>query len=274
MVVQSIKQFMKQVIPSVLWRPISNLYWSWYNRGRHKLSAAVSVRRRKDAASLRSYHNKYSGRRCFVIGNGPSLRKTDLSFLRDEITFGANRLYLNFPEMGFTSTFLVITNILVVEQCALDLKKLIIPKFITWRARKWMKDDARTIFLDTDYTLPETFAQEVSGRVYEGNTVTYTSLQLAYHMGFSKVILIGVDHHYDTQGPANTVVVSQGEDPNHFHPDYFGKGFRWQLPDLVGSERAYKMARENFARDGREILDATIGGRLTIFPKVNYEDLF
>lgn len=271
---QSLKQLIKRVTPNSVWRPISNLYWFLYNRGRHQLAGVVSLRRRHDVGRLRTYHNKYEGKRCFVIGNGPSLRQTDLSYLRDEITFGANRLYLNFHDMGFTSTFLVITNILVVEQCADDLKALSIPKFITWRARKWMKDDDSTIFVDTDYTLPETFAQDVSGRVYEGNTVTYTSLQLAYHMGFSKVILVGVDHHYDTKGPANKVVVSQGEDPNHFHPDYFGEGFRWQLPDLVGSERAYKMAEENFARDGREIIDATIGGRLTIFPKVKYEDLF
>jgi hypothetical protein len=34
------------------------------------------------------------------------------------------------------------------------------------------------------------------------------------------------------------------------------------------------MAREAYARDGRTILDATIGGKLTIFPKVDYESLF
>ncbi len=209
-----------------------------------------------------------------MIGNGPSLRKTDLNLLRDEITFGANRFYLLFPELGFTSTFLVASNTLVIEQCAEELKSLSVPKFVTWRARKWMKDDPETIFLDTDYTLPETFSGDVSGRVYEGNTVTYVSLQLAYHMGFEQVILIGVDHHFTTKGPANTVVVSGGDDPNHFDRNYFGKGFRWQLPDLEGSERAYKLARESFESSGRLILDATVGGKLAIFPKVDYTSLF
>ncbi len=69
-------------------------------------------------------------------------------------------------------------------------------------------------------------------------------------------------------------MTSEGDDPNHFHPGYFGKGFRWQLPDLDTSEVAYAMARQAYEKDGRRIVDATIGGKLTIFPKVNYDDLF
>ncbi len=271
---QTVKSQLKRITPKFIWQPASNLYWFWHNRGRHQVSAAISSRLRNDMERLRAYRDRYKGQRCFVIGNGPSLRKTDLSLLRDEVTFGANRLYLLFPELGFTSTFLVASNTLVIEQCAEELISLAVPKFVTWRARKWMKDDPGTIFLDTDYTLPETFSKDVSGRVYEGSTVTYVSLQLAYHMGFEQVILIGVDHHFMTKGPSNTVVVSGGDDPNHFHPDYFGKGFRWQLPDLEGSERGYKLAKEGFESSGRVVLDATVGGKLAIFPKVDYASLF
>jgi hypothetical protein len=99
-------------------------------------------------------------------------------------------------------------------------------------------------------------------------------MQLAFHMGFEQVILVGVDHSFVTQGKPHTEVVSQGDDPNHFSPDYFGKGFRWQLPDLETSEIAYRLARKTFESSGREILDATIGGKLTIFPKVDYLSLF
>jgi hypothetical protein len=93
-------------------------------------------------------------------------------------------------------------------------------------------------------------------------------------MGFRKVILIGVDHNFSTKGRPNTTIVSQGEDPDHFDANYFGKGFRWQLPDLETSERAYRMARENYAAVNREVLDATVDGKLTVFPKINYNSLF
>jgi hypothetical protein len=99
-------------------------------------------------------------------------------------------------------------------------------------------------------------------------------MQLAFHMGFQKVILVGVDHSFATQGTPHDEVVSQGDDPNHFSTNYFGKGFRWQLPDLDTSEVAYRLARQAFEADGREIVDATIGGKLTVFPKINYLELF
>ena len=85
---------------------------------------------------------------------------------------------------------------------------------------------------------------------------------------------MGVDHHFTTQGQANKTVVSEGDDPNHFSPAYFGRGFRWQLPDLETSEIAYIMARDAFQGAGREVLDATVGGRLQVFPKVDYASLF
>ncbi len=88
------------------------------------------------------------------------------------------------------------------------------------------------------------------------------------------MILIGVDHNFVTQGKPNATVISEGDDPNHFSPNYFGKGFRWQLPDLETSEMAYRMARQAYEKDGRSILDATVGGKLTVFPKVKYETLF
>ena len=50
-------------------------------------------------------------------------------------------------------------------------------------------------FLYTSYTGPH-FSSDVRGRVWEGATVTNVTLQLAFHMGFQQVILIGVDHNY------------------------------------------------------------------------------
>ena len=102
-----------------------------------------------------------------------------------------------------------------------------------------------TLFFDSDYTGSEDFNHtSLTGRIFEGFTVTYVALQLAYLMGIREAILIGVDHNFATKGPANSVVVSSGADPNHFSGSYFGQGFKWQLPDLDGSERAYQTCTE------------------------------
>jgi hypothetical protein len=264
----------KRFTPEPIWKIITSPYWWWYNRARHQAAALVSPALRRSQSAMELMKDVHRNKRCFIIGNGPSLQKTDLSLLKDEITFGMNRIYLLFPELGFTTTYYVVINTLVIEQCAPEIRELHIPKFVTWRGRQWMGGTEDTYYLDTDYTLPETFSEDVSGRVFEGSTVTYVALQIAYHMGFEKVILIGVDHSFSTKGPPNVTVVSNGEDPDHFSGSYFGKGFRWQLPDLEASERAYRMAESVFRKDGRVILDATIGGKLEVFEKVDYSNLF
>jgi len=229
--------------------------------------------RRDTRGRLAALQDSRKGERCFIIGNGPSLKQTDLTKLRGECTMGMNRIYLAFPEMGFPTTYYLSVNDLVVEQCAPDIQKLDMPKFVSWRARKWLQPADDLYFLYTTYTGPK-FARDVRGRLWEGATVTYTALQVAFFLGFQTVILIGVDHNFVTQGKPNTTVVSQGDDPNHFSPAYFGKGFRWQLPDLDTSERSYHMARAAYESAGRQVLDATVGGKLTVFPKVPYESLF
>jgi len=154
-----------------------------------------------------------------------------------------------------------------------ELQSLAIPRFFAWRAHRWLQPADDLFFLYTTYTGPR-FARDVRGRLWEGATVTYVALQLAFYLGFETVILVGVDHNFVTQGKPNTTIVSEGDDPNHFHPGYFGKGFRWQLPDLDTSERGYLLARRAYEQAGRRVLDATIGGKLQIFEKVDYNGLF
>jgi hypothetical protein len=56
--------------------------------------------------------------------------------------------------------------------------------------------------------------------------------------------------------------------------DYYKKGMGWRIPDYKGEELAYRMALKAFEADGRKIYDATIGGKLQIFPKADYCSLF
>ena len=235
--------------------------------------AYLDPRRQASIQRIRAMKDSHKGERCFIIGNGPSLKQTDLSKLRGEATFGMNRIYLAFPEMGFETTYYVAVNDLVVEQCAPDIQSLQMPRFVSWRARKWLQPDDQLNFLFTTYTGPR-FQTNLTGRLWESATVTYVALQTAFYLGFETVILIGVDHNFVTKGAPNTTVTSQGDDPNHFSPGYFGKGFRWQLPDLDTSELGYHMARQAYEKAGRKVLDATVGGKLTVFEKVDYLSLF
>lgn len=270
------KQTLKQIIPSSIWN-----FARYTNDAVRRIpelpDAYLHPWRRQSIRRLAALKDIHKGKRAFIIGNGPSLRRTDLSKLKNEFTFGMNRIYLLFPELGFHTTYFVSINDLVIEQFKDDILALPMPKFLAWRSHRHFSPQLPITqlptFLYTSYTSPR-FSKTVTGRVWEGATVTNVALQIAFHMGFEKVILIGVDHNFTSKGDANKTVVSQGDDPNHFAPNYFGKGAKWQLPDLDTSEIGYNLAHQAYREAGREVLDATIGGKLTIFPKVNYSSLF
>ncbi|MFC2063885.1 6-hydroxymethylpterin diphosphokinase MptE-like protein [Chloroflexota bacterium] len=263
---------LKRIFPAWLWKTMQRSYDSIF-RLPEVPSAAFHPWRIQSKKVLADLKDSQVGKRCFIIGNGPSLKEMDLGKLKNEITFGMNRIYLLFPDLGFSTTYYVSINDLVIQQCALDIQALEMPRFLAWRSHPHIQPDENLNFLYTTYTGPG-FSHDVSGRVWEGATVTYVTLQLAFHMGFSEVILIGVDHNFVSTGDPNQTIISEGDDPDHFSPHYFNKGFRWQLPDLETSEVAYRMAAQAYTEAGRTVLDATRGGKLTIFPKVDYDALF
>lgn len=229
----------------------------------------------RNRARLAEYINRHAGQRCFILGNGPSLAQMDLTLLADEVTFGMNRIYLLDPQTGFRPTYYVAINELVLEQFAEDIAALPYPKFLNWNRRHLFDAaDESLMFLHLRAGLDDRFIPSPLKPLSSGGTVTYAALQLAFAMGFSEVILIGVDHSFADTGEPNRVEQRPAvADANHFHPQYFPPGVRWQLPDLLRSELAYAEARRAYETAGRRVLDATVGGKLQVFPKETFENL-
>ncbi|MBN1267431.1 MAG: glycosyltransferase [Anaerolineales bacterium] len=222
---------------------------------------------------LATYKDIHRGQRCVIIGNGPSLNDMDLSFLKNEITFGTNRIYLGFERFGFTPDYYLSINPLVIEQSTEEILAVPAPKFLSLHGIKHIPEDREDVMYLQSVDSP-IFSRDPRSGIWEGYTVTYAALQLAYYMGFSEIYLIGCDHSFATTGPANAEITSQGKDPNHFDSSYFGKGTRWHLPDLVNSEMAYGLARMVYEAEGRHVYDATLNGKLKVFPKVDYREFF
>jgi hypothetical protein len=262
----------KKWVPQPVWDAARKVYFA----GKYATEwpkASFHPWRRASIQGLTQYQDKHKGERCVIIGNGPSLKKTDVSKIKNEFTFGMNRIYLAFPDWGFETSYFVSINDLVIEQCAEDIQSLKMPKFLSWHSHPHITPTEDLMFLHTTYYDPK-FSADVRGRLWEGATVTYVAMQLAYYMGFEEVVLIGVDHSFKAKGEPNKTVVSEGDDESHFDPKYFGKGFRWQLPDLDTSELAYLRARHAYESAGRRIVDATVGGQLDVFPKVDFNSYF
>jgi len=214
----------------------------------------------------------FAGKRCFIIGNGPSLKKTPMKLLTDEYTIGLNRIYLNYDSMGFEPTFYCAVNRYVVEQFYGEIDRLNSIKFLRKEAERLIRNRWNTFFMES-YGVHHFNPDLETLQWCEGWTVTFCAMQVAFYLGFETVILVGVDHSFEGVGEPNKLVIATGVDENHFHPEYFGKNVKWQYPDLKRSEISYAVAKEVYEKKGRLILDATIGGNLKIFPRVDFHEV-
>ena len=225
--------------------------------------------KRKFAPRLKKFKDKHKGEDCFILGNGPSLNKMDLAPLANYHTFGQNKIFLIFEKVDLSLSYLVSVNQLVIEQSAREFEAMKCPVFLSHTAAKGVVKDQENIQRMHTQNI-WSFYEDISQPICEGNTVTFVSLQIAYYLGFRRVFLIGVDHSFKQSGESHEVQTYEGNDENHFHPDYF-KGQQWQLADVYGSEVSYHLANYFYQKDGRQIFDATMGGKLEVFPKIEFE---
>ena len=226
----------------------------------------------KHSKKMLRFKNIHHGEDCFIIGNGPSLNKMDLSLLKDHHTFGLNKIYLMFDRVDLNLSYHVAVNPLVIEQSTAEFEALNCPSFLSYGpAHKVVRplDHLNFIATNSICPMPFSFCGDLTMPLHEGYTVTYVAMQIAFYMGFRNVYLVGVDHNFNASGAPNSEQMMQGEDQNHFDPRYFADK-RWHLPDLQASELSYCLAKYFYAVDGRQIWDATVGGKLQVFPRIEF----
>ena len=225
-------------------------------------------------------------KRCFVIGNGPSLNKMDLELLKGEVVFAANGFCLMYDKISWRPDFYFVEDHLVAE----DRGKFIpsddgsikfYPIYLAYAFEK--REDV--VFYNhrprISYPHGFDFSLDASEITYTGCTVLFSCLQFAYYFGFKEIYLIGVDLDY--QRPEDLVKTSdygvpiynmESDDPNHFNKDYFGKGFRWHEPQEDKMAQAFREAGKVCCDNGVSIYNACIGGNLDCFPRVEFIGLF
>lgn len=243
-------------------------------------------RHARELKDLRALKGAGKGKRCVIMGGGPSLKLIEPELLRDEITFGVNGIYLIEDWLGFLPTYYVVEDALVVDDRAEEIANLEGPTKIYGSVYR------NTIRKQGDVILPNVlydyssypdfpyFSRDAARCMWVGGTVSYLCLQLAYYMEFDPVVLVGFDHSYSvpddvdkTDQNAN-VWKSRSDDPNHFHPDYFGTGKRWHAPRTDRMQLCYEKAEVEFREAGRRVINATEGGKLEVFERVPFDMIF
>ena len=221
---------------------------------------------------LALFRDMHRGERCVLVCNGPSLNRMELGFLRDEIVFGLNKIYLGLEGFGFYPRYMVAVNDKVIRQSAEVYRAMTSVKFLSESCADAVPEDSLTFHIRTE-GLPERFYHDITQGVRGGHTVTHAAFQIIRYMGFAEVVVIGMDHNFPSSGQPNEALHMEGDDPNHFSPAYF-RGHDWDAPNLAESEVSYRLARQIFEEEGRRIVDATLGGACDVFEKADYRQVF
>jgi hypothetical protein len=249
--------------------------------------ASSNIIKSKNCDMMKGLKNKHTGKRCFIIGSGGSINSMDLRPLKDEITFGFNSFYLIADKVGFMPSYYLVEDSLPAE----DNKHVInalneTVKIIPYDLKYCLTPSENTVYVHMDRYYADCpdkkfprFSNDTSKCVYWGGTVAYMALQLAYYMGLDEVYLIGIDLSYRVENDASVrvgpdkVILSDKNDSDHFHPDYFGKGKRYHLPRTDRMQLSFDYAYNQFSRDGRKLFNATVGGNLKNIPRVDYKTI-
>lgn len=249
---------------------MTNFFKTFKNKAYYeidKLNVKSTIKQvEKSKKTLKTLKDKYDGKRCFIIGNGPSLTVSDLEMLNNECTFASHGIYYIYNETGWRPTFYCAQDSALINERYIDIQKKCYKSqnfFGVVPGRKYPKFDKNAILINLlDEHFGEcgpSFSKDLTECAYEGMTVTYFNIQLAIYMGFKEIYLLGVDHFY------------AGADSGQEH--FYKLDTCSVRPQTDKSTLAYIKAREIAETNNIKILNATRGGHLEVFERASFDEL-
>lgn len=157
------------------------------------------------------FKNQYLGKRCFILGNGPSLNAVDFKSLANEYVFTVNQLMRRpdfkdlksnfhvwsdfnfFDEDSINSEFLKVMLSLNTDD---NMPECFIPADFMDFARKYqLEDTLRMNYFKIRLSMYEGFNESVDySKIVPGqSSVVVFAIFLAIYMGFKEIYLLGCD---------------------------------------------------------------------------------
>lgn len=219
---------------------------------------------------IKKFKNIHKGKRCFIVATGPSLTVDDINTLYEhqEICISMNGIKHIFDETEWRPDYYIVSDRIYTILWQKEIVQMNVKhKFIAdcaWNFGELNEMNIYKFHLQRepfDDCLPQ-FSSDFSKQAYWGMTVTYEgALQLAVYMGFDEIYLLGTD-------------CSKSKEYRHFRDTSETKTI---LPNELQRNamlRAYTAARQYAEQNGIKIYNATRGGELEVFQRVEFDDLF
>lgn len=253
-----------------------------------ELNTPVSVHESKRIENSKSYFDSikgiHAGRRAFVVGNGPSLRMSDLEKIEGEISIASNKIYLAFPNVNWRPSYYVVADDLVWNKIRniipTELYPVLIPHYlesddsVPCQTFRTLRFSGLQREMGKSLDLVE-FSTDIGNGLYGTCTVTFENLQIAAHLGCNPIYIIGCDHKYI--GEVNVIrdnVIPHGSTSNHFIENYRREGELVNPAPIEIMNRGYREARIFSDSQSVKIYNATRGGCLDAFERIDFDSLF
>ncbi len=224
--------------------------------------------------------NTHLGESCFIIGNGPSLTVEDLDTLhsRGIDTFAVNRIYKIFPKAQWRPTYYVSTDHVLIRDQLDEVAKIPAKiKFIPLQNKYYLdiRVPGATHFFRNDLRekdQPGGFSLDCTEQVNMRGTVTIACMQLAMHLGYRYIYLLGIDHNFDRITTENGEVVIDTSVKNYFIEGYDDDVAAEVQHNLGNTTRAYFDVRRFVDGTDVHIYNASRQTKLQAFELVTFED--
>lgn len=225
---------------------------------------------------LKRLNGSAKGQIGFLIGNGPSLRFEDLDALKRQTTFASNKVYLAFGQTRFRPTFYAATDLPCIPEAQENmLRSTETTCFFPTYAPRHPKLRAHYFDLLPFEEPTPTFYSDLRNGFGSAPTVSFFHMQLAYTMGISTLFLVGCDCNYQTNHEptdSNEYVIHTDQN-NYFIDGYHTQGEKIAKVNVDGQTASFEVAKQAWESDGRRILNATRGGDLEVFSRVDLDEV-
>lgn len=227
---------------------------------------------------IKAIKDMHKGKRCFIIGTGPSLTIDDLNLLKGEITFGTNRIYELFDKTDWRPTYYVNQDHSLIKKYSDSIKEVN-------SKCKFLPIDYEDVFYGDEYLFfvlkhkdfypsQSPFSHNLYRFLAQGFTVTYGAIQIAMYMGFKEIYLLGIDHNYEVTRDSKGNVIRK----NVSNSASYAKGITEytdlaNLPRVEETTIAYETAELISKKRGVRIYNVTRGGKLEAFERKNLEEV-
>lgn len=243
----------------------------------------ISGTAKKNNIALKNLKDKYKGKRCFIICNGPSLKPDDLTKIHNngDISIAMNMIARIYDKTPWRPTILSAADDCVfaplnkelVANCECGIKLYDRKRYLWSLSGKGYK-----VYLQFKETRKLLDYPEFDINAFKPlpsiGTSTYNMIEVAGFLGCKEIYLLGCDMSYAVNLNRDGSITYNTSGQNHFYAkdedqlSHVKPAPTWEL------ETAFEAAKRLSVPFGLKIFNATRGGRLETFDRVDFDSLF